>query len=372
LILQLFFYSLLALLFGSFTNVLIYRVPANLSVLNPGSYCPECKHPLSILEKIPIISFMLQQGKCTKCSARIPWHYPIVELILVLLAYPFIKYSQSFMEFAMILIILSLVVAQGFIDEKTHKLPLGLSYIGIVLVAFFTSFQGALFFQIDPSFSFLKLPYLARFANFAYHLGLVMFSLDFLVHLSNTLFFKKIAERITSSALCFRIAFLERHATVYYLFIFACGLLIFSMLGINYLKILFALIGTSYLVNEIILDYFVLPKIIDGGDNIQNSNSDESETRTVMGGGDIAFLGLIGVICGAQAGFFILVLAFYLIFLKLLFDKIVCLASKKTFVLVASYPMGFALAIIFIADMINMVYRGNHLFVELLRLLELS
>jgi len=371
----------LALLFGSFTNVLIYRIPANLSVLSPGSYCPECKHPLSILEKIPIISFMLQQGKCTKCSARIPWHYPIVELILVLLAYPFINYSQSLIEFTMIIIILSLVVAQGFIDEKNHKLPLGLSYIGIVLVAFFTSFQGALFFQIDPSFSFLKLPYLARFANFAYHLGLVMFSLDFLVHLSNTLFFKKIAERITSSALCFRIAFLERHATAYYLFIFAGGLLIFSMLGINYLKILFALIGTSYLVNEIILDYFVLPKIIGGRDNIQDfgfdgsdepDGSDESETRTVMGGGDIAFLGLIGVVCGAQAGFFILVLAFYLIFIKLLFDKIVCLASKKTFVLVASYPMGFALAIIFIADMINMVYRGNHLFVELLRLLELN
>ena len=371
-ILQFFFYSLLALLFGSFTNVLIYRVPANLSVLSPGSYCPECKHPLSILEKIPIFSFMIQQGKCNNCSARIPWHYPIVELLLVLLAYPFINYSESLLEFTMILIILALVVAQGFIDEKNHKLPLGLSYIGIVLVAFFTSSQSALFFQIDPSFSFLKLPYLARFANFAYNLGLVMFSLDFLVHLSNTIFFKKMAERITSSAICFRIAFLERHATIYYLLIFACGILLFSTLGLNYLKIAFALIGTSYLVNEIILDYFALPKIIDAKDNLPDLNADESETRTVLGGGDIAFLGLISVVCGAQAGFFILVLAFYLIFIKLLFDKIVCLASKKTFVLNANYPMGFALAIIFIADMMNMVYRGNHLFVELLRLLELS
>ena len=362
----------MALLFGSFTNVLIYRVPANLSVLSPGSYCPECKHPLSILEKIPLISFMLQQGKCTKCSARIPWHYPIVELILVLLAYPFINYSESFLEFAMLVIILSLVVAQGFIDEKNHKLPLGLSYIGIVLVAFFTSFHGALFFDIDPVFSFLKLPYLARFANFAFHLGLLMFSLDFLVHLSNTIFFRKLAERITSSAICFRIAFLERHATIYYLFIFACGILLFSTMGLDFLKIFFALIGTSYLVNEIILDYFVLPKIIGAVDNKQDSLADDSETRTVMGGGDIAFLGLISVVCGAQAGFFILVLAFYLIFIKLLFDKIVCLASKKTFVLVASYPMGFALAIIFIADMMNMVYRGNHLFVELLRLLGLN
>ncbi|MEY3370572.1 MAG: hypothetical protein RLZZ361_1242 [Cyanobacteriota bacterium] len=371
-ILQLFFYSLLALLFGSFTNVLIYRVPANLSILSPGSYCPECKHSLNIIEKIPIISFMIQQGKCRYCSAKIPWHYPIVELILVLLAYPFINYSESLVEFTVILIILSIVVAQGFIDEKNHKLPLGLSYTGIVLVAFYTSSNSPLFFQIDPSFSFLKLPYLARFANFTYHLGLVMFSLDFLVHISNAIFFKKIAERITSSAICFRIAFLERNATAHYLLLVIVMACVFSIFGLIYLKIAFALIGASYLVNEIILDYFILPKIIDTKDNLPDLNANESETRTVLGGGDIAFLGLIGVVCGAQAGFFILVLAFYLIFIKLLFDKIVCLASKKTFVLNANYPMGFALAIIFIADMIDMVYRGNHLFVELLRLLELS
>jgi prepilin signal peptidase PulO-like enzyme (type II secretory pathway) len=361
----------LALLFGSFTNVLIYRVPANLSVLNPGSYCPECKHPLSVLEKIPLFSFMIQQGKCNKCSAKIPWHYPIVELLLVFLAYPFINYSSSLLEFTMIVIILCLVVAQGFIDEKNHKLPLGLSYIGIVLVAFFVTTQGSLFFEIDSCFAFLKFPYLARFANVAYHLGLTMFTLDFLVHLSNTIFFKRLAERITSSALCFRIEFLERHATVYYLIIFTLGVSVFSIWGLNYLKIVFSIIGTSYLVNEIILDYFVLPKIIGVSDNTDLAQ-DENQTRTVLGGGDIAFLGLIAVVLGAQAGFFVLVLAFYLIFLKLLFDKIVCLASKKTFVLNTSYPMGFALAIIFIADMMNMVYRGNHLFVELLRLLELK
>jgi prepilin signal peptidase PulO-like enzyme (type II secretory pathway) len=371
----------LALLFGSFTNVLIYRIPANLSVLSPGSYCPECKHSLSILEKIPLVSFMIQQGKCSKCQAKIPWHYPLVELVLVLIAYPFISYSQSLIEFMMILIILSLVTAQGVIDEKNHKLPLALSYIGIVLVSFFTSTQGSLFFELDPSFAFLKFPAVARFANFTFQLGLTMFCLDFLVHLSNKLFFKNLAERITSSALFFRISFLEKNAEWYYLAIFLTLFVVFYISGLDFVKIIFAFIGASYLVNEIILDYFVSPKILSSEDNSSaselnaanpTSSQNDNDTRTVLGGGDIAFLGLISVVSGAQAAFFILIMSFYLIFLKLLFDKIFCLASKKTFVLNASYPMGLALAIIFIADMMNMVYRKSHLFAELLRLLELN
>lgn len=368
---QLLFYSILALLFGSFANVLIYRLPANLSILSPGSYCPECKHSLSLLEKIPVISFVWQQGKCTKCKSKISWRYPVVELLLLLLAYPFMHYAQSTLEYFIILVLLTLTVALGFIDEQFHKLPLGLSYMGIVLVSAYTVFQGALFFDLQEDFGFFLHPMLARLANIAFQLGITMFVLDAFTHLCNRVFFKKIAEQICSSALTLRWSFLEKHMSVYYVFLLALAGALYGLRGLLALKLFFAVLGISYLFNEIILDYFIMPKFMDKN-LMEPQPAPQAETRTILGGGDIAMLGLIAAVCGAQAAFFILLFAFYLVFLKLLLDKIMCLVSRKTFVLEATYPMGFALAIIFIADMMNMVYRGHHLFVELMRLLELN
>jgi prepilin signal peptidase PulO-like enzyme (type II secretory pathway) len=72
--------GLTGLLFGSFLNVVIYRVPAGISLSYPPSHCPECKHPISPLENIPVVSWLALRGKCRHCSQPIPLRYPATEL----------------------------------------------------------------------------------------------------------------------------------------------------------------------------------------------------------------------------------------------------------------------------------------------------
>lgn len=93
---------ILGLTIGSFLNVVIYRLPVmmhrewrtqcaellgqeaapaerfNLSL--PASHCPVCKHPIGALENIPLLSYLIQRGKCRHCATPIPLRYPLVEL----------------------------------------------------------------------------------------------------------------------------------------------------------------------------------------------------------------------------------------------------------------------------------------------------
>lgn len=83
---MLFFISfLLGLLLGSFYNVVGLRLPKGESIVAPRSHCPHCKRTLTALELIPVVSYVLQKGKCRACSARISFVYTFVELSTALL-----------------------------------------------------------------------------------------------------------------------------------------------------------------------------------------------------------------------------------------------------------------------------------------------
>lgn len=73
--------ALAGLLIGSFLNVCIYRLPRDLSVVRPRSFCPECNAPIGWIDNIPLLSYLLLGGRCRKCKAPIPVRYPIVELL---------------------------------------------------------------------------------------------------------------------------------------------------------------------------------------------------------------------------------------------------------------------------------------------------
>ena len=66
---------------GSFLNVCIYRIPAALSIVHPGSSCPRCKAMIPFYDNIPILSYLLLRGKCRNCGAPIAIRYPFVELL---------------------------------------------------------------------------------------------------------------------------------------------------------------------------------------------------------------------------------------------------------------------------------------------------
>lgn len=72
---------LLGLIFGSFLNVCIHRIPRGDSVVFPSSHCPSCGRSLSPFELIPLISYLLQSGRCKGCNEQISVLYPFIELI---------------------------------------------------------------------------------------------------------------------------------------------------------------------------------------------------------------------------------------------------------------------------------------------------
>jgi leader peptidase (prepilin peptidase) / N-methyltransferase len=71
----------LGALIGSFLNVCIYRLPRQESVAWPGSHCPACSHPIAWYDNIPIVSYVVLVGRCRHCAVRIPFRYPLVEIL---------------------------------------------------------------------------------------------------------------------------------------------------------------------------------------------------------------------------------------------------------------------------------------------------
>jgi leader peptidase (prepilin peptidase)/N-methyltransferase len=72
---------------GSFLNVVIYRIPKGESIIFPNSKCPKCGYFINWYDNIPIVSWLLLNGKCRNCSGSISYRYLSVELIVGLLFY---------------------------------------------------------------------------------------------------------------------------------------------------------------------------------------------------------------------------------------------------------------------------------------------
>jgi leader peptidase (prepilin peptidase)/N-methyltransferase len=66
---------------GSFLNVLLCRIPNKEDFVKTRSYCPECRKPLKWYELIPVLSFIIQRGRCRKCMTRLSPQYLIMELL---------------------------------------------------------------------------------------------------------------------------------------------------------------------------------------------------------------------------------------------------------------------------------------------------
>lgn len=135
---------LFGLVWGSFLNVVIYRVPIGLSLFRPPSSCPQCKKRIKVYDNIPVISFLLLGGKCRFCNARIPLTYPLVEILTplsFLLLYGHFGLSHSF--FASCFFV-SALIALGFIDFYHQILPDEITLPGLVLALAYSFFRPAL------------------------------------------------------------------------------------------------------------------------------------------------------------------------------------------------------------------------------------
>ncbi len=73
--------AVFGLVIGSFLNVVVYRVPRGLSVVQPGSFCPACGTPIRSSDNVPVVSWLVLRAKCRHCGAPISPRYPAVELL---------------------------------------------------------------------------------------------------------------------------------------------------------------------------------------------------------------------------------------------------------------------------------------------------
>lgn len=358
-----FLLLLLALLFGSFTNVLIYRIPRGKSIWHPGSTCPNCGVKLRLQDKIPVLSYIWLRAKCFNCDWKIPFKYPLIELLVALIAYPFAIKVHDLFIFAFYLVLISISVALAYIDLERRLLPHALTYSGIIIALAYYSFVTNPFYEMSVNPGFINNPIAEKFFAGLVQIGVVFFSLDVFVDICNLMFFKDRAMRSMSPALTFNLEILSNNvAKVYSLILIYIGYLLIGN-KTETLIIVFGFLGFWYLLLEIIFGYFVNqisnPMRLDKQLNLQE---DLPEKKTILGGGDIAMTAFIAAVLGLKYSFLVLFAAFNLAFvffvLWKLFLYLKSLVKGKDNDLEKSsddfskkIPLGAALAVCFLAAM---------------------
>lgn len=148
-----------SLLVGSFLNVVIYRLPIMMvrawkheaaevlalpeepglstqqadapeqqeqqafTLATPRSRCPHCGHPISAIENIPVISYLVLGGRCSECKTRIPLRYPLVELLTAALSLVVISQFGASWQGLAALLLTWVLIAASFIDIDRQWLP---------------------------------------------------------------------------------------------------------------------------------------------------------------------------------------------------------------------------------------------------------
>jgi leader peptidase (prepilin peptidase) / N-methyltransferase len=127
------FAVLFGLIWGSFLNVVIHRLPGGQSLVSPRSRCPSCGNAVAAYDNIPVLSYLILGGRCRSCRARISIRYPLIEAAIgaaSLLA--FLRHGIS-LEYATELAFVAAMVALIFIDFDHQILPNSITLPGTAL-----------------------------------------------------------------------------------------------------------------------------------------------------------------------------------------------------------------------------------------------
>lgn len=133
---------------GSFLNVVIYRLPAGKSLIHPGSFCPECSQKIKWYDNIPIISYIILNGRCRECGSNIPVRYLVVESITAFIyLYGYLRYGIS-LELLTFLTMVTILIPIALIDYSEMLIPDSLSITGIIIGLILSAFRGVIISSI--------------------------------------------------------------------------------------------------------------------------------------------------------------------------------------------------------------------------------
>ena len=123
----------LGLVFGSFLNVCIARLPRHESIVRPRSRCPRCGAPIASRDNVPVLSYLMLRGCCRACRQPIAWRYPAVELVLAALwLLCWLEFGATIRGLGMA-VLSFLLLGLAMMDAETLRLPDAFTWPGIAL-----------------------------------------------------------------------------------------------------------------------------------------------------------------------------------------------------------------------------------------------
>lgn len=120
-------------LFGSFLNVVAFRLPRRESVVKPRSRCTSCGTPIKPYDNIPVVSWLLLRGRCRSCHASISPRYPLVEAATALLCAAAVLAHTGVASIALSVALILVLVPAALIDLEHRIIPNTLTVVGALL-----------------------------------------------------------------------------------------------------------------------------------------------------------------------------------------------------------------------------------------------
>jgi leader peptidase (prepilin peptidase)/N-methyltransferase len=127
------FAGVLGAIFGSFLNVVAYRLPRHESLITPASRCPSCGTPVRPYDNVPILSWLLLRGHCRGCGASISVRYPLVEAGTAALCVGAVLAHHTAAGIALSVVLILLIVPAALIDLGHRIIPNRITALGVVL-----------------------------------------------------------------------------------------------------------------------------------------------------------------------------------------------------------------------------------------------
>jgi leader peptidase (prepilin peptidase) / N-methyltransferase len=133
--------ALAGLVWGSFLNVVIYRLPLGLNLAKPPSACPACGTRIKPYDNIPVVSYLVLRGKCRACGKPIPFSYVLAEILTPLAFLVLHHHFGLTLHFFASAVFTSALIVLAFIDYRHKILPDHIVFPGIALGLVYAFFR---------------------------------------------------------------------------------------------------------------------------------------------------------------------------------------------------------------------------------------